>query len=96
MVDDGSGRLLEGYLGGYRRFDSFAALCVKKAQKLNASIRSNLVIPYLSVSCQERIKPLREYYDTIINPPLENVPARLAIIRRNEWMVDRATPLYRG
>lgn len=84
MVDDGSGRLLECYLGGYGRFDSFAVLCVKKAQKLNASIRSNLVIPNLSVSNQERIKPLREHYDTIINPSLENVSAHLAIICRNE------------
>ena len=29
-------------------------------------------------------------YDVTIYPPLENVPKRLAIIKRNEWMVDHA------
>ena len=29
-------------------------------------------------------------YDGTIYPPLENVPKRLAIIKRNEWMVDHA------
>ena len=42
------------------------------------------MLPYLN----------REYntdlYDDTTYPPLEEVPARFAISRRNEWMVDNA------
>ena len=31
-----------------------------------------------------------DLYDGTIYPPLENVPKRLAIIKRNEWMVDHS------
>ena len=48
------------------------------------TIRSTLVIPYLN----------REYntelYDNTTYPPLEDVPMKFAISRRNEWMVDQA------
>ena len=48
------------------------------------TIRSTLVIPYLN----------REYntelYDNTPYPPLEDVPMKFAISRRNEWMVDQA------
>ena len=29
-------------------------------------------------------------YDSIVYPPLEKVPFRFAISKRNEWMVDNA------
>ena len=33
---------------------------------------------------------MRQKFDNIVYPPLETVPYRYAIIRRNEWMIDQA------
>lgn len=55
-----------------------------------ANIRSCLIIPYITVSYLDGIKDRREEFDEIIYPPLESVPPRLAIIRRNEWMIDNS------
>lgn len=78
------------YSGGYGGFDRFAAYCVKQVQKEAANIRNCLVIPYLTVVLQKETKEYGNYFDEVIYPPLENVPPRYAIIRRNEWMIDRA------
>lgn len=82
------GLILEGadcfYLGGYGQFDTMAADVVRELKNKYLHIRSVLVLPYLD----------REYdtsgYDESIYPPLENVPRRYAISRRNEYMVDNA------
>lgn len=81
---------IDCYCGGNGRFDGFAAECVRKAKKDFENIRNCLIIPYLSLSFQEKIKYLNDYYDEIIYPPLKNIPAKYAIIKRNEWMVDKA------
>ena len=74
----------EFYLGGYGEFDSIAAHVVYDLKALHPEIKSYLVIPYLN----------REYYtklyDDCIYPPLESVPLKFAISKRNEWMVDQA------
>ena len=80
--------ILEGatdfYLCGYGGFDSMAASVVWKLKEKYPSICSVLVIPYLDremdASC----------YDLTTYPPLENVPRRYAISRRNQWMVQAA------
>lgn len=80
------GLILEGadcfYLGGYGRFDAMAADAVRELKQKYPGIRSVLVLPYLD----------REYdvsgYDESIYPPLENVPKRYAISKRNDYMVD--------
>lgn len=82
------GLILEGadcfYLGGYGRFDAMAANIVRELKGKYPHIRSVLTLPYLD----------REYdlsgYDESIYPPLENVPRRYAISKRNEYMVDKA------
>lgn len=70
------------YLGGYGQFDTMAAGVVRELKNKSPHIRSVLVLPYLD----------REYdaigYDESIYPPLENVPRRYAISKRNEYMVD--------
>lgn len=81
---------IDCYCGGYGRFNGFAAECVRKAKKDFENIRNCLIIPYISLSFQEKIKYLNDYYDEIIYPPLKNIPAKYAIIKRNEWMVDKA------
>lgn len=77
------------YCGGYGNFDHFAARCVKHLQEYHSNIHSCLIIPYLTLKFQEQINIFQEYYDEIIYPPLENTPKKLAIIKRNEWMIDR-------
>ena len=74
----------EFYLGGYGEFDSMAAAAVRKAKSLHPHIRSILVIPYLG----RDYDPM--YYDGSVYPPLETVPRRYAISKRNEWMVVNA------
>lgn len=78
------------YSGGYGGFDRFAAHCVRETKKKAGNIRNILVIPYLTVSVQEQLKERDGCFDEVIYPALENVPPKYAIIRRNEWMVDKA------
>lgn len=72
------------YLGGYGGFDRLAASVVRQKQTVNPAAQSVLIIPYLN----------REYdesgYDYTLFPPLESVPPRYAISKRNEWMVAQA------
>ena len=71
-------------LGGYGRFDSFAARTVKNIQKEFPHIRSTLVIPYPDF----KFSP--DLYSDSVYPPLENVPRKFAISHRNKWIVNNA------
>lgn len=81
LITEGADTFL---LGGYGAFDSMAAMAVRELKSTYPHIRSTLVLAYLD----------REYnndlYDDTIYPPLEGVPLRYAISRRNRWMVDAA------
>ncbi len=77
----------EFYLGGYGEFDSLAARIVRDEKRHHPYIKSILVIPYLD----QKYDP--NYYDDTIYPPLEAVPRKFAIVRRNEWMVEQADVL---
>lgn len=70
--------------GGYGAFDCLAAHCVDKAKEKTGNIKNCLVVPYLSKKFN------KECFDEIIYPPLEDVPPKWAICRRNEWMVDNS------
>lgn len=78
------------YLGGYGNFDWQAARAVQKMKNEYPSIRSVLVIPYLNRKYDKKL------YDEIIYPPIEKVPLRFAISKRNEWMVERADVIISG
>ena len=72
------------YLGGYGQFDALAAAVVRKQKERYLEIRSVLVLPYLD-------RPFdASDYDETVYPPLENVPKRYAVSRRNEYMIDRS------
>lgn len=72
------------YLGGYGDFDHLAHQTVKKLQRIHTGLMSILVMPYLNwnVDVSE--------YDETIYPPLETVPLRFAISKRNLWMAEKA------
>ena len=72
------------YLSGYGGFDSMAACVVKGMKAKYPEIRSILVVPYIDR------KPDMKLYDDATYPPLENVPRRFAISKRNQWMVENS------
>ena len=87
--------LIEGgastfYLGGYGDFDSLAAAAVQRQKAVYPHVTAILVLAYLNreadISC----------YDDTTYPPLEKVPPRYAIIRRNQWMVNESDVLISG
>ena len=80
----------EFYLGGYGEFDSLAARAVRDAKKLHPEVHSTLVIPYMDRDFNT------DFYDESVYPPLESVPRRFAISKRNEWMVDQADIVVSG
>ena len=59
-------------------------------QEQYSNIRNCLVLPYIDQPFLERIEIFKNHFDETIYPPLESVPRKYAIIRRNEWMVDSA------
>lgn len=71
----------EFFLGGYGSFDFMCASVLREIKKVQPAIRLVLVLPYMNSTM------LTEGYDETVYPPLESVPKRFAISRRNEWMV---------
>lgn len=78
--------------GGYGDFDNLSLLACRIAKEKLPNSEVVFVTPYITSRQQEKIKNLVEskLYDSTIYPPLENVPPRYAIIKRNEWMVEKA------
>lgn len=87
--------LIEGgaktfYLGGYGAFDSLAAEAVQRQKAAYPDIEAILVLPYLNRNADA------SGYDTTAYPPLECVPPRLAILKRNQWMVEVSDVVISG
>ncbi len=87
LIEDGANVF---YLGGYGTFDRLAAAAVRRQKKVYPHIESVLVLIYLNrdvdTSC----------YDSTTDPPLETVPPRLAIVKRNKWMVSVSDVVVSG
>ncbi len=87
--------LIEGganifYLGGYGDFDSLAASAVRRQKIIYPGIESVLVLAYPSRDVDA------SRYDNSTYPPLERVPPRFAILKRNEWMVSASDVVVSG
>ena len=77
------------YLGGYGDFDS---LCLRTLRELKTDfpdIELLFITPYLNKN-YSKLEFAKYHYDDVIFPPLESVPRKFAILKRNEWMVDSA------
>ena len=72
------------YLGGYGGFDRMAASVVREMKRAYPQIESVLVLPFLDSKLDT------SGYDGTVYPPLETVPRRFAILKRNEFMVWEA------
>ena len=84
----------EFFLGGYGNFDQFGYGCAKRFQKKHPNARLLFVTPYLSESYARNTEWRQGRFDGVIYPPLENVPPRYAISRRNRWIVEQADLLF--
>ena len=70
------------YIGDSGAFDRMAAGVVHELKAVYPKIQSVLVLAYLDRPADLRL------FDRSTYPPLETVPLRFAISRRNRWMVD--------
>ena len=77
------------YLGGYGDFDSLCLRTLRELKKEFQSIELIFITPYIDKN-YSKLKFAKYHYDDVIFPPLENVPRKFAILKRNEWMVDEA------
>ena len=81
----------EIYLGSYGDFDSFAYRCCKKYQKEHPNVSLVFVSPYLTAAYQKNhLEHQKMRYDLVLYPEIENKPPKLAILYRNQWMVEKA------
>ncbi len=74
----------EFLLGGYGSYDILCAKTVKKLKSKYPDIKSILVIPYIDKEYDKELYDFSEY------PPIESVPKRFAISKRNEYMVQKS------
>lgn len=81
---------IELYCGGYGSFDGFVNRCGTELKKTYSNVSSFLIVPYMTEDFLKSIEYTRKFYDDVIYPPIEKVPYKYAISKRNEWMVDQA------
>ena len=72
------------YVGGYGAFDAAAAAAALSLRAAHPEVEVVLVRPDLDAG------PAPQPGMASVYPPLERVPRRFAIARRNRWMVDQA------
>ena len=77
------------YLGGYGDFDGLCLRTLKELKNDFPEIELIFITPYLDKN-YSKLEFAKYYYDEVIFPPLENVPRKFAILKRNEWMVNEA------
>ena len=86
------GEKITFYCGGYGDFDNISAKVCRSIKENGVDCEIMLIIPYLPemgrVDIRSKIE--RSLYDGSIYPPLERVPKRLALLKRNEWMIDNS------
>lgn len=84
------------YCGGYGQFSQIASDAIDLFRKRYPERKSKklFITPYLSPSYLKTNEYMKEFYDEIVYPPLENVPHKFAISRRNQWMIDNCDTLF--
>lgn len=77
------------YLGGYGDFDGLCLRMLKDLKTDFPEIELIFITPYLDKN-YSKLEFAKNHYDGVIFPPLESVPRKFAILKRNEWMVEQA------
>jgi len=80
------------FLGGYGDFDRICAVACRELKSEYNEIELLYITPYISISEQKKINEMQKskLCDASIYPPIEKVPLRYAILKRNEWMIEKA------
>ena len=80
------------FCGGYGDFDELCAQVCRAVKKKRKNCEVIFVTPYMSVAQQEKIKEWIHLglYDSVVYPPLEQIPLKFAISKRNEWMISQS------
>ena len=77
------------YLGEFGDFDNLCYSVLRTLKNKYKHIKLVFITPYIYPN-YSKAKYATEKYDEIIFPPLETIPIKFAISKRNEWMVDNA------
>lgn len=77
------------HLGGYGDFDGLCLRTLKDLKNDFPDIELIFITPYLDKN-YSKLEFAKNHYDDIIFPPIESVPRKFAILKRNEWMVEQA------
>ena len=87
-----SNETVQFYCGGYGEFDQLCARACRAFKETHKNCEIVFVTPYITESKQKDLRVLIEskQYDAILYPPLEAVPLKFAISKRNEWMMSQA------
>lgn len=79
----------EFLFGGYGNFDEFSYLCGRKYKEKHPCVKLIFVTPYMTDEYQKNhLEHIKNKYDLIIYPEIENKPLKYAIVYRNQYMVD--------
>ena len=80
------------YCGGYGNFDHLCAKACRSVCEIRRDCEVVFVTPYMIESHKNKIKKIMDtkIYDSILYPPLEKVPLKFAISKRNEWMAKQS------
>lgn len=76
-------------MGGYGDFDGLCLRTLKYLKNDSPDIELIFITPYLDKN-YSKLELAKYYYDDVIFPPIESVPRKFAILKRNEWMVEQA------
>ena len=78
------------YNGGKGQFDLFCANCVKELKKDYPFLKSYLILAYIPGKKNQMDTDFYKKFDDTLYPEIEKIPPKFAIIKRNEWMVDKS------
>ena len=80
------------YVGAQGDFDEISLRACKRLKREKTGVEVVYVTPYITPTEQGRIREMQErkMIDSSVYPPLEGVPPRFAISKRNEWMMKNA------
>lgn len=78
------------YSGGQGSFDWLCAHCVDELKKVYSFIQSYLILAYMPKEKDNYYNETLNLFDNTIYPDIEKTPLRLAIVKRNEWMINNS------
>lgn len=78
------------YNGGKGQFDWLCADCVKELKNDYPLIKSYLILAYMPEKKNQFDADFYKNFDDTLYPEIEKVPPKFAIIKRNEWMIDKS------